>query len=700
MKKIKLIRQRDRADCGAACLLMIGLYYHKKHSLRFMRELTHVDQNGTTFLGISEGAAKIGIVAEGYKASTEELFEYCKNEKKPVIVHYKKNHYAVVYRVGRKKVYLADPGEGWQTMSLDRFSECWSGYMMIFEDQGNDALEKERNRWPFFSDALGASWKEMSCMLIMSCLILAISLGLSYLFEILNAFYNSSIRRYVGKRSNPFTYLLSNIGEKDLRALFLFSIIAVACAAILTYLKGMVQARLSKRLDGCFMAKYADSLLEVRPSELYKRAFGDYVSRLSDLAQVRRLFSDIPISIFFNVLLLVPGSVLLFRINKLLYVLLFMMLFLYAALFFVLRAPMRTMTHKAMSSAGEVQTYFKELFQGSETIKTYCLEKKVQSLLMEKFEEMTSRSYRLGLVGYLGSSGGFLIERIGNLLILFSGFEFVHAGMISLGEFVTFIMLLGLVGDSAKQLVMSLMELQGCQASLERVEDILYMTDKEEKQRAGIMHVKEIRLENISFSYDGGTSLFRDVSFSVSGRKKLAIVGENGTGKSTLLKIILGLEEPGSGCVFYNGINGGDVKMSDVYKRVLYVPQTPYLFAGTLAYNITLGDEYPEEEILEACMAAGLEDFLQKASGGLDFFIDENGANLSQGQKQSIALARAFLRRPEMLVLDEATGYMDCEKEKMVMEALLKLPIPCIFVTHNGRIAERADEVVKLERTT
>ena len=696
MKIVKMIRQHDYADCGAACLLMISLYYNKKHSLGFMRELTHTDQNGTTFQGICEGAEKIGINAEGYKASTEELSAYLKKEKKPVIVHFKKNHYAIVYGMGKKKVFLADPGEGRRSLSLEKFSECWSGYMMVFTDQGKDMLEEKTNRASFFLGTLGASWKELLGVLLMSCLILTISIGMSYLFEILNAFYDSRIRRYVGKRSNPFTYLLSNIAEKDIYALFFFAIIAVACAALFLYLKGMVSARLAKRLDGRFMEKYAAKLLNASPGELHKRSYGDYVSRLSDLTQVRRLFSEIPLSVIVNLLLLIPGSVLLLRISSLLFLLLTLTLFFYVILFFAVSKPRKAMTHNAMGAAGEVQTYFKELIQGSEAIKTYNLEKKVRALLMEKFYDMASKGYKVGLVGYVGSAGGFLIERIGNLLILFTGFEFVHSKMISVGELVTFIMLLELVSDSAKQLVLTLLELQSCQVSLERVEDIFGTKDENENKGMRLEHVNEIQLKDVSFSYLGATSLLSNISLSVSEKKKLAIVGGNGTGKSTLLKIIMGLEKPDSGCVLYNGVNGENVRMSDVYKCVAYVPQTPFLFADTLSYNVTLGDEFSEEEILRACIAAGLGDFLQKVPQGLEFFIDENGANLSQGQKQSIALARAFVKRPEILVLDEATSHMDLEKEKMVMEGLMKLPIPCIFVTHNNIMAEKADMTISL----
>ena len=696
MKNIKMIRQHDHADCGAACLLMISLYYNKKHSLCFMRELTHTDQNGTTFQGICEGAEKIGINAEGYKASTEELSAYLKKEKKPVIVHFKKNHYAIVYRMGKKKVFLADPGEGRRSMSLEKFSECWSGYMMVFTDQGKDMLEEKLNRAAFFLETLGASWKETLSMLLMSCFILTISIGLSYLFEILNAFYNSRIRRYVGKRSNPFTYLLSNVAEKDIYALLFFTLIAVTCAALLLYLKGMISARLAKRLDGRFMAKYAEKLLNVSPGELHKRSYGDYVSRLSDLTQVRRLFSEIPVSVIVNLLLLISGSVFLIRISSLLFLLLALMLFFYVILFFAVSKPRKAMTHNAMGAADGVQSYFKELIQGSEAITTYNLENRVHTLLMEKYNDMTSRGYKVSLVGHAGLSGGFLIEHVGNLLILFMGFEFVNLKIISLGELVTFIMLLELVSDSAKQLVLTLLELQGCQVSLERVEDIFGAKDKDENKGISLEHVKEIQLKDVSFSYFGDASLLSNLSLSISGQKKLAVVGENGTGKSTLLKIIMGLEKPESGCVLYNGVNGENVRMSDVYKCVAYVPQTPFLFADTLSYNITLGDKYSEDEIMEACIAAGLEDFLQKTPQGLESFVDENGANLSQGQMQSVALARAFIRRPEILVLDEATSHMDLEKEKKVMERLMQLPIPCVFVTHNTIMAEKADVTIRI----
>ena len=138
--------QHDMKDCGAACLCMIASYYGKKHSLHFMREVTHTGQNGVTMQGISDGAVKLGINVEAYEAAPEELEEMFQLEQKPIIVHLKTNHFIVLYKVKKGGFYIIDPAIGKYRLNKDKFAEVFSGYVMMFEDRGLDFDHKEEKK--------------------------------------------------------------------------------------------------------------------------------------------------------------------------------------------------------------------------------------------------------------------------------------------------------------------------------------------------------------------------------------------------------------------------------------------------------------------------------------------------------------------------------------------------------------------------
>lgn len=191
------------------------------------------------------------------------------------------------------------------------------------------------------------------------------------------------------------------------------------------------------------------------------------------------------------------------------------------------------------------------------------------------------------------------------------------------------------------------------------------------------------------------------ISFSVKRHQKIAITGENGSGKTTLIKLLLGLEKANSGTICINGICMNDLEIKSIRNVISCVPQNIFLFADSLWNNITMGlKSQTEEDIVNACQVACLDEFLSELPMGLATFVEENGSNFSAGQKQAIAIARAMVRKPDLLILDEATSNMDQEKEKKVIDNIMAMNISCIWITHNPQIIKKADIVVDISGGT
>lgn len=644
-------------------------------------------------LGIQEGAKKIGINSEAYHALIEELVSCLKTGKKPIIAHLKTNHFVIVYKVWKNKLYISDPACGKYSLTPEKFQNIWSGYLIMFSNQKSDkGIQEKRLKTHFFISLLLRKWKYIICIMITSFLLLTASVFSAFVFQMLmdhgsNLMYDNG---------NIIIDILTYLTNHKISKLFMFMGLLAVMTVILSMVKGKVEVTLTRQMDIAFMDEYIAKIFRTRLSEIFTRTTGDYITRMSDLESVRELISGILVSFFMNASLFILGSILLLRINGWLYAVAVITLTFYAILVVILHKPFEVIQHSVMSANAGVQTYFKETLQGIELIKANNVEDIVHSRLMDKYRAFKSKVYKGNILGICGSSVSTFVNQISNLIIIFAGFEFVDRRIMSLGELMTFFMLLSLLSDSAIQLVAMQQRLQGGFVSIDRLRDIMYLEDEAEGE-VEIDRVREIRLDHVGFSYFDNPMLFHNISFTLSENKKLAIVGENGCGKSTLLRIIMGMERASVGQVCINGMNISRIRLKDVRERMAFVTQTPFMFADTLLRNVTLGKDYPIEEVVEVCMQAGLEDLLMQSPHGLDMFIEENATNLSSGQKQSVALARALIKKPDVLILDEATSNMDAERENKVISYLLGMDNLCIFVTHNHSIVEKADYIIRMK---
>ena len=691
MKHLITIKQHDSKDCGAACLCSISRYYGKKHSLRFLRMLTHTGQDGVSFQGIAEAAERIGLNTEAYEATMNELLTYIKTEKKPVIVHLKSNHFVIAYKVRKNKLCISDPASGKYGLSVEQFQQRWSGFFMSFFDLGSDKdIEETTQKMSFITNIIRPNCKILFGIFVMSFVLLGISICSSYVYQILLDYGKNTRDALLNKDSNVIVGILSSISSNSVMQLFVFMVFLSIITMLVMLIKGKAEIVMTKKMDIIFMDNYISKIFQSRYSEISTRMTGDYITRMSDLGTVREMISGMLIAFLIDINLFILGSILLIRINTWLYAISLTTLLLYSLLILILRKPFEIIAHSVMSANAELQTSFKESIQGIELIKVNHIEENAHARLMGKYKNLKEKSVKGSMLGLYGSSVSMFINQISGLIILFSGFEFVNRQIMTIGELMTFLSLLSLFEGSANELVSMQQQFQNGLVSIDRLKDIDYY-EKEIDGEVELQHINEIRVDRVGFSYFNRPALFENISFSISGNKKIAIVGENGSGKSTLLRIVMGMERALSGQVLINGMNIDKIKLHDISDRISFVTQTPFLFADTLLYNITLGNEYPVQEVMEVCNIVGLDEFLEKSPQGLETFIDENATNISAGQKQSISIARALIRKPDMIILDEGTCNMDAQKEENIIDYLLETEMPC-----NDSIIKKVNHVLRL----
>jgi ATP-binding cassette, subfamily B, bacterial len=302
-------------------------------------------------------------------------------------------------------------------------------------------------------------------------------------------------------------------------------------------------------------------------------------------------------------------------------------------------------------------------------------------------------------VGALYGPGAEGVAVAGQAILLGAGSTMVMHGSLQIGELTAFFLYLTMFFAPIQQLVQLYNTYQQGRAALRKLGDVL-LTQPDVLESPNAHELPpiegEITLEHVTFGYDPRVPVLRDVDLVIAPGETVAIVGETGAGKSTIAKLVTRFYDPTSGRVLIDGHDLTEVTFESLRRQIGVVPQEAFLFGGTIRDNITFArPDASDEEIAEACALIGLDDLLEKQTDGVDSLVHERGVSLSSGERQLLALTRAFLARPRVLVLDEATSNLDLKSETRIERALdvLLEGRTAIIIAHRLATAMRADRI-------
>ena len=287
-----------------------------------------------------------------------------------------------------------------------------------------------------------------------------------------------------------------------------------------------------------------------------------------------------------------------------------------------------------------------------------------------------------------------LIGQVTFSLMLFVGIALVWSGHITLGTMTSATNLIGFVIQPCQRVTQAYSKFKGTKGIRERITALLDRPDEKESgveapTRSGVV------CDNVGFSY-GDKDVLRSVTFELGEGEKAAIVGESGCGKSTLAKILYQYYPDYGGNVSFGGIKLRDISRSSYYRRVGYMPQTTFIFSGSVRDNILMYEDFADAELDRAIDMSGLRSFVDSLTDGVDTVLDEDGGNISGGQRQRIGIARMVIRGYRLIIADEITASLDPATAEQVMSNLLSLDCSVIAITHNTAGIERFDKVFRM----
>ena len=420
-----------------------------------------------------------------------------------------------------------------------------------------------------------------------------------------------------------------------------------------------------------------DRTLRLPKSFFDAKETGYLMSRLlGDVNGLRWFFSSTLVYMFGSILRFAGGAVFLIYLNwrLALAVLVVLPLMFVSTRFF--GRKQRVLSHHSMERQAEVYQSVQESLAQTSLIKAFAAEKRTLNSLMGKLRaslQVGMEQHTLGSVANLAIG---LAPDLANLIVLAGGAYMIIQGQWSVGSLLAFQSYVGFVYGPAQFLATANFQWQGAVASLERV-SALFDVVPEEHAGVGLKAKRlrgDVEFQNVSFSYNGLDAILQDISFAVRAGEHMAVVGPSGVGKTTLVSLLLQFYRPQQGRILIDGRPVGEYELTSLRRRIGYVPQSPTLLSGTIAENLRYGDpEASAAQIEKAARAAGIHDFIAALPEGYRSPVGERGVNFSEGQKQRLAIARALVKDPDILVLDEPTSSLDALTEESIFASLPKI---------------------------
>lgn len=691
------VRQQDQSDCGVACLQMALKYFEGNVSLEKLRELSGTTKTGTTMLGIMQGSEKVGIKADAFTAEPEHLRETDKICLLHVVIDKVRQHYVLFFGMNGEHFVISDPSKGVIEMTEHELLDIWQTKALLTLTE-TDQLEKVSS-----INEAKKSWilrlvQEDANILISSAFlgVLIASLGLS------TAIFSQKLIDQI-LPAKDFTKLVWGLA-------LLFTLLLGKSA--LEFFRGLMLNRQQRDFNNRIIEHFYTSLLRLPMSFFDNRKTGELVARMNDTQRIQQTISFLAGNVIIDALVLLVFTAVLFTYDLSVALIALASIPLYGALAYLYHKRILIQQQSVMASYAKNESNYIDTIQGIDSIKVANKEglfSKVTKVVYAFYQE---QKYQLSLTGIRLELIGGLIG-VGLLsIILALGSIMVFDDTLMLGEFMAILQISGVLIPTVGRLSMTNVQLQSAKVAFDRMFEFTSVTpeynaefvDKNDELRSH--ELLSISIHNASFRFAGRKELLKNASLKVEKGSITALLGESGSGKSTVMKALqrfynfesgnIQVELKGKGAFTWEDIN--TVTWRD---RIAVVPQQVKLFPGTLLENVAMSENIEEEapKVAKFCQEHGLERFIAQMPHGYATLLGEDGINISGGQRQIVALIRALYQQPQLLLLDEATAAMDKKTESIIMELLqqFKDQMGILFITHRMKVAAQCNHIFLLE---
>ena len=631
---------------------------------------------GLDYLGFDSKAVKV----EDKKIDNSVSF--------PIIAHIQsKNnflHYVVVHDVSNKRIIISDPESGIKKLSHKEFSEIWTGILLLIEPKKDfqKRNEKDNSLTRFFYVLKNQK---------------------SLLFNIFLASILYTVLGIVTSFSSKFLidYILKDKLMTTLTVMIVGMVILEIIQMLLSIFRGYLLIFLGQRIDIAILLGYYNHVIKLPMNFFSTRKTGEITSRFSDADNINDAVAETVLTLMLDVITALTGGIIVYIQNQYLFFVSIVILLLYVVIVFSFKEILKKINNDVLENNSQLTSFIIQSINGIETIKAYNLEKNIQDETEFKYLKVIKSSFKRSKIYNLLTFLSGVVELIGNTLIMWVGAIQVINGKLTLGEMMVFNTLLGYFTNPVKNLISLQPTIQTATVSADRLGEIIDLDIEQSDEKMIPQNLKgDIEIKGLNFRYGTRELILKNINMEIKQGEKIALVGESGSGKTTLAKLILKFYDFEKGDININNFNLKDIDNTFLRNKISYISQDMFLFNKTIKENLMLSDEIEIDDVIELSKKVNAYEFINELPQRFDYMIEENGTNLSTGQKQRLSILRALLKKPDILIMDEATSNLDSITESAIQKTLNnpEFNMTTIIIAHRLSTIRLCDRIYVLDK--
>ncbi len=655
------VKQNDVSDCGAACVATICKHYKKDVSIAKLKEITKTDTNGTTFAGLIRAFNDLGFDSKAVRINEDGLFS---KFTLPCIAQLSFEdgylHFVVIYKITKEKIIISDPQRGIVHYKVNDFLKVFNNALLLLIPNIEFQKTKDNESAVLQYIKMMGKHKKLFIYAFITSIILT---GFGFI--------SSFTMKYL------IDEVLTNQLSDTLTIFFIGMLIFNIFQILVSFSRSHLLLYLSQKLDIELLSSYYRHILKLPIKFFQSRRIGEIVTRFQDAMTIKDIISGTLLSLVIDIIMVIVVGAGLFMINSTLFLIVMLIVIIDALLIFAFKNPYRRFNQRTMEQNAKMSSTIIESLSGIETVKISKAREKQESKINSDFAKLLNTTFSVGIFKNVQISLNSFLNSAGNLVLLFVGARLIMSGNLTLGDLMAFNALSSMFLGPISNLIGLQMSFQEVSIAANRLMEIMNVETEEERDEDKLYVNKlegNIVLKDVKLNYGYREDVLKGISIYIRKGQKIGIVGETGSGKTSIAKLLMGFEQADNGVIAFDDISLDLIRLESLRDRIAYIPQTSHLFSGKIMDNLKLGNpNLTDKEIIDFCKIIGVHDFIEKLPNQYNTLVSEQATNLSGGQKQRIAIARALLKDFDILILDEATSQLDVNTEKLLKDKFDRL---------------------------